>query len=102
LPISARVYWDFTPDELWVRRTAYITATYQHANIAVQPDPDGVPPFFSLGVGATYTWYAVTVRAELTAPYLVYPGLGLMLGVEIGGSYIFGRHHDSDAADWYQ
>ena len=33
LPISARVYWDFTPNELWIRRTAYITATYSGLQI---------------------------------------------------------------------
>jgi hypothetical protein len=91
LPISARAYWDFTPKELWVRRTAYVAATFHHKNIVI--DESSPPPFFSLGVGATYTWYAATFRAELTAPVVPYPLFALSIGVEVGGSYIFGRHH---------
>jgi hypothetical protein len=87
LPVSARVYWDFNPNELWVRSTAYVTATYYHDNYI--PDEGTPSPFFGLAVGVTYTMYAVTARAEFSS----HPGLGLSLGLEVGGSYIFGRHH---------
>jgi hypothetical protein len=93
LPVSARVYWDFTPNELWIRRTAYITTAYRHHNVL--PDEPDRPPYFNIGVGATCTWYAATVRAELAAPALRYPVLEFRLGLEVGGSYIFGRHHES-------
>jgi len=90
-PLSARVYWDFTPNELWNRGTAYVSATYFHNNWI----PDELPPhpYVLCAVGATYTWYAVTVRAELLDPWhLASPTL--LLGLEVGGSYIFGPHHE--------
>jgi hypothetical protein len=91
LPVSARAYWDFTPNELWIRRTAYVMAAYNHHLFAIdEPSP---PPYFSLGVGAACTFYAATIRAEVTAPALPYRLLELRLGLEVGGSYIFGRHH---------
>jgi hypothetical protein len=93
LPVSARAYWDFTPNALWIRRTAYITTTYRHRNVF--PDEPDRPPYFNMGIGATFTWYAATVRAELAASALRYPVLEFRLGLEVGGSYIFGRHHES-------
>lgn len=97
MPLSARVYWDFTPDELWVRRTAYVTASYQRIfDLFNMTNSSHV----ILGFGGTYTYYAITTRAELFAPVAKSPVLGLLVGVEVGGSYIFGRHHDPDAADW--
>lgn len=91
LPVSARLYWDFTPNELWIRRTAYITATYRYNNF--MPDEPTPPPSLSLGVGATFTWYALTARVELDPFAFSPPAFGLLLGVDVGGSYIFGRHH---------
>lgn len=98
IPLSARVYWDFTPEELWVRRTAYVTVSYQRD--IFDPFNMASSSFVMLGVGGTYTYYAITTRAELFVPVEKSPGLGLLVGVEVGGSYVFGRHHDPDAADW--
>ena len=91
LPVSARVYWDFDPNELWLRSTAYVSATYYHDNYI--PDEGTPSPFVGLAAGVTYTSYAVTARAELSVPEVRYPALALSLGLEVGGSYIFGRHH---------
>jgi hypothetical protein len=94
LPISARVYWGFTPNQLWVRSAVYVSASYYHHNF--EPDEPTPPQFVSLGVGATYTFYAVTARAELFAPVVSVGGVGLLLGVQVGGSYILGGHGPSD------
>jgi len=94
LPVSGRVYWDFTPNELWVRRTAYVAATYYHNSFI--PDERDIEPFVSLGVGGTYTYYAVTARLELLMLPARTTGIGLLLGIEVGGSYIFGRHGPPD------
>jgi hypothetical protein len=97
LPITARVYWDFTPNELWVRSTAYFSATYYYDNFYGDPDAPALQPDLVLAVGATYTYYVFTARAEMLAPVERSPGALLLLGVEIGGSYIFGPHHESDS-----
>jgi hypothetical protein len=100
LPLSARAYWDFTPNELWVRRTAYVTASYQRD--VFDPFRMSSSSFVVFGLGATYTYYAITTRAELLVPAARTPYVALLIGFELGGSYIFGRHHDPDAGDWYQ
>jgi hypothetical protein len=99
LPITARLYWDFSPAELWVRGTTYATATYHHNSF--WGDYNYIRPYVALGFGATYTYYAVTTRAELAlSASSERPWIGrLLFGVEVGGSYIFGRHHDSDLKD---
>lgn len=97
LPITARVYWDFTPNELWVRSTAYVSATYYHDNFYGDPVGPAWRPFLVLAVGATYTYYVFTARAEVLASVERSTGAALLIGVEIGGSYIFGPHHESDS-----
>lgn len=95
LPITARLYWDFSPDELWVRSTAYAVATYHHNSF--WGDFNYIRPYVALGVGAAYTYYAITARAELDLlQFTERPPFALIVGVEVGGSYIFGRHHDSE------
>ncbi len=90
LPVSGRIYWDFTPNELWRRGTAYVTASYHHTNY--YPDEPTPAPFVLLGAGATYTYYAVTARAELFTGVSRPSGVGLLLGLQVGGPYIIGRH----------
>lgn len=102
LPVSARAYWDFTPNQLWARRTAYVSATYYHDNFYGDPSEPSLAPYLMLAVGATYTHYVLTARAELQVPARRSPGAALVLGVEVGGSYILGPHHDPHAGDWYQ
>jgi hypothetical protein len=102
LPVSARAYWDFTPNELWLRRTAYVSATYYHDNFYGDPDAPSWPPYFTLAAGASYTYYVLTARAEFVVSVQRSPSAALFIGVELGGSYILGRHRDPDAGDWYQ
>ena len=96
LPITARVHWDFTPNELWVRSTAYFSATYYHDNFYGDPSGPAWRPFLVLAVGATYTYYVFTARAEMLASVERSTGAALLIGVELGGSYIFGPHHEPD------
>jgi hypothetical protein len=96
LPVTVRAYWDFTPNELWARSTAYVSATYYHDNFYGDPSAPTSPPCLALAVGATYTYYVLTARTELLVPAVRSPGAVLFLGVELGGSYILGPHHEPD------
>ena len=94
LPVTARGWWDFDPEERWRRRTAYMFATYDHHGFSGDFDPN--PPYVQLGAGFAYTFYAITPKAE----FRIRPGwhMGwssvLLVGIELGGNYVFGSRDD--------
>lgn len=90
-PITARLWWDFDSEQLWRRRTAYAFATYHYHAVSWASDPE--PPHVQLGVGVTYTFYAITPKAELWTRPCIGKGwdAALMVGFDIGGTYVFGR-----------
>lgn len=94
LPISAKVYWDYDPDEKWTRQTAYIFAAYQRNPWWGDFDP--LHPYLEIGAGAAYTYYAVTPKIEVSVMPSLGPRISLLLGFDIGGTYVFGSREGGD------
>jgi hypothetical protein len=91
LPLGARLWYDFAPDERWRHATAYLSGAW-HSN-SFWGDFNPNPDYFELAAGATYTFYAVTPKVEFRFRSKSYSGSQAMflLGVDIGGQYVFGR-----------
>ena len=91
LPVTARIYWDFTPAEHWRRAIAYVMATYNHTR-SWGDDDYPLPPSLDIGAGVAYTFYAITPKME----FKLHPGgtsastASLLIGLDIGGTYVFG------------
>ena len=94
LPLTAQLHWNFDPDQRWRHGTAYLFATY-HYNSTWGDFGDGDPmaPFMEYGIGAAYTFYVVTPKAELRLRPGVSFGsrISALFGFDLGGTYVFGR-----------
>ena len=94
LPLSAKLYWDYTPDEAGLRQNAYVFVTYHH-----KPwwgDFDLLAPYLEIGAGAAYTYYAITPKVEVSMMPSLGPRVTIMLGFDIGGNYVFGNREGGD------
>lgn len=91
LPLCARAWYVFAPHQRWRRATAYVAGAYHHNSF--WGDYNSNPAYFELSAGASYTFYAVTPKAEFRFRSASYAGpqTMILLGVDIGGQYVFGR-----------
>ena len=99
LPVRVRVSWDLSSEPRWHNRSVYAFVTFHRT-----PRYDNIiysgPPFQheEFGVGASYTYYAVTPKVELGAEARDGQGVGpllfLRVSLDLGGTYDLGRAHE--------
>jgi hypothetical protein len=97
LPLDLRASWDLSYDSRWNHSSAYVFVTLHHTSHYYGKPVAITPPALraEFGVGFARTYIALTPWAEFRvqlpdSPWFS-PAMGLAVGLDLGGTYGFGR-----------
>jgi hypothetical protein len=97
LPINLRASWDLSYDSRWNHSSAFVFVALHHTSHYYGKAVAITPPALrtEFGVGYACTYFALTPWAEFRvqlpdSPWFS-PAMGLAVGLDLGGTYGFGR-----------
>jgi hypothetical protein len=97
MPLSVRASWDLSYDSRWNHRSVYAFVTLHHTSYYYGEARPITPPALraEFGAGIARTYFAVTpwaeFRVQLPNSPNFSPAMGLAVGIDLGGTYGFGR-----------